>query len=230
MSKSKLTKFIVLTRSRTGSNLLMSFLNSHPDISAQGEIFSRIDGRDYKVILEEAFGHLSPCEVKAKGFKIFYYHPVDGSSPGLWNALTSNADIKVIHLKRRNVLHTLISRKIAGITDVWGIRSGLSSQDGSTIQFTTEELKKGFLQTEKWEQRGAKMFAGHSLHTVYYEDLVKDRDESLRKIVVFLGLRYYPLKTNMVKQNRRTPRETISNYDALKAEFANTEYEKFFVD
>ena len=38
--------FIVLTRSRTGSNLLVSFLNGHPDIFCEGEIFARMAGRD----------------------------------------------------------------------------------------------------------------------------------------------------------------------------------------
>mgnify|MGYP006437466411 CR=1 FL=1 len=37
------TKFIVLSRSRTGSNLLISMLNSHPNISAEGEKFSRLN-------------------------------------------------------------------------------------------------------------------------------------------------------------------------------------------
>ncbi|WP_280564143.1 hypothetical protein [Chromohalobacter sp. 48-RD10] len=69
-------KFIVLTRSRTGSNLLVSLLNSHPNISADGEIFSKLNGRDYKRIISNAFSR-QPRYIKAKGFKIFYYHPQD---------------------------------------------------------------------------------------------------------------------------------------------------------
>src|SRR3546814_8552873 len=40
------TKFIVLSRSRTGSNMLVSLLDSHPRVAAEGEIVARLDGRD----------------------------------------------------------------------------------------------------------------------------------------------------------------------------------------
>src|SRR3546814_732374 len=39
------TKFIVLSRSRTGSNMLVSLLDSHPRVVAEGEIVARLDGR-----------------------------------------------------------------------------------------------------------------------------------------------------------------------------------------
>src|SRR3546814_21202572 len=39
------TKFIVLSRSRTGSNMLVSLLDSPPRVVAEGEIVARLDGR-----------------------------------------------------------------------------------------------------------------------------------------------------------------------------------------
>ena len=111
-------RFIVLSRSRTGSNLLISLLNSNPYIHAKGEIFSKLSGRNYKEVLAKAFSK-QPYYVKASGFKIFYYHPSDDISCGIWDDLQSLDDLHVIHLKRRNILRTLLSRKIAGLNDVW---------------------------------------------------------------------------------------------------------------
>lgn len=48
-------RFIVLTRSRTGSSMLLSFLNSHPNIESHGEIVNRLHGKDYKEILRKTF-------------------------------------------------------------------------------------------------------------------------------------------------------------------------------
>src|SRR5215470_17880833 len=69
------TKFIVLSRSRTGSNLLQSLLSSHPEIVTENEILQRLDGRNPRDIVARAYAR-QPYFVKAKGFKVFYYHPI----------------------------------------------------------------------------------------------------------------------------------------------------------
>jgi len=106
-------KFIVLTRSRTGSNMLISYLDSHPNIHADREVFARLNGRHYKDILSKTYGK-QPRHVKFAGFKIFYYHPMDDDKKEIWDYLINSKEISVIHLKRRNILRTMISRKIAG--------------------------------------------------------------------------------------------------------------------
>lgn len=114
-------RFIVVTRSRTGSNLLISFLSSHPNVRAQWEIFNKLNGRSYKDILTSAFDK-QPYYIRASGFKIFYYHPEDAQDreyPDIWQSLRNMKDLKIIHLKRRNILRTLISRKIAEYDNIY---------------------------------------------------------------------------------------------------------------
>lgn len=65
-------KFIIITRSRTGSNLLISLLNNHPEIEAHGEIFRRLNGKTPKEIMANYFSQ-KPNRIKYVGFKIFYY-------------------------------------------------------------------------------------------------------------------------------------------------------------
>lgn len=226
-------RFIVLSRSRTGSNLLISLLNSHPHIHTEGEIFRNLNGKNYKKVLAKAFGK-RPYQIKAKGFKIFYYHPQDDSSCEIWDELQSLEDLHIIHLKRRNILRTLLSRKIAGIQDVWSVNSNQRqhklNKKNVSVSFTVDELNKGFKQTKEWEKAGDKIFRDHPLLPIDYEELVNDRKNTLRKVVGFLGVEYIQLKTGLKKQNTKGLRETITNYDELKSAFFQTEWGVCFED
>jgi LPS sulfotransferase NodH len=225
----KFKRFIVLARSRTGSNLLISFLNSNPSIRAESEILGRLNGRNYKDILENVFSK-QPRRIKAKGFKIFYYHPMDDESNNAWDDLVNMDNLWVIHLKRRNILRTLISRKIAGSQDVWQISpSDMSKSGGSkSVTFTAEELEEGFRQTRDWEERWDQMFQNHPITCIYYEDLVRDPEGTYRKITDFLGVNYVKPITNIRKQNPERLSDLVTNYDELKNTFSGTEWQHLF--
>ncbi len=225
-------RFIVLSRSRTGSNLLISLLNSHPHIHAKGEVFSRLNGGDYRQVLAKAFSK-QPYYVKAHGFKFFYYHPLDDPSCGIWEHLQSLDDLYIIHLKRKNTLRTLLSRKIAGTQDIWLVRSNQCSSSCSkklSVRLTVNELNEGFKQTKEWEEVGNSTFRNHPLLSIDYEDMVSDRAATFRKVTDFLGVQYKQPKSELKKQNNRSMRETIINYDELKSSSVGTEWEPFLED
>ena len=114
----KFRRFIVLGRSRVGSNLLLSFLNSHPGVYVEGEIIKRLHGRDHKDILAKTFSKQA-FFVQAKGCKILYYHPNDDECSDALNDLASMDDLYIIHLKRRNILRTLVSNKFGIMSGKW---------------------------------------------------------------------------------------------------------------
>ena len=66
-SSKKFSNFIILTRSRSGSNLIVSFLDSHPNIYIRGEVFHNLNNRDYKNVLGWFF-NIMPAKFKASGF------------------------------------------------------------------------------------------------------------------------------------------------------------------
>ena len=225
-------KFIVLARSRTGSNLLISLLNSHPCIKAEGELFRILHGENYKKILSNTFPEKLD-NIKAKGFKIFYYHPVDNVSCGIWEDLKSIDDLFVIHLKRNNILRTLVSKKIAETNNEWLIRndqSGIDQKNILSVSFSVDELKKWFEQTRRWEIESDKNFSHHPLLSITYEEIVNDRVNAFQKITEFLGVHFVEPNTKLKRQNNRTMRECIKNYDELKSAFVNTEWACFFED
>jgi LPS sulfotransferase NodH len=221
-------RFIVLTRSRTGSNLLLSFLNGHSDIFCDGEIFARMRGKDPLVRLGKAFGK-QPRHVLARGFKIFYYHPLDADGGMLWTSLADMQDLKVIHLTRSNILRTLVSRKIAGVQDRWtGTRYDAVGLAARRIHFSIQELESGFRQTRAWETEAEARFRGHSLLRITYEELVGDPPDAYDRALDFLGMRKQAPRTSLRRQNPENLRELIRNYDELKEHFSSSPWHEFF--
>lgn len=184
-------RFIVLSRSRVGSNLLISYLNHHPNISSEWEVLNELHGRSYKDVLATTFAR-QPIYVKARGFKLFYYHARDDETSGVWDDLVNMQDLHVIHLKRHNIFRTLVSRKIAGIQNTWTSEDVVTTHRNSSIQvsFTSDELVKSFEETRRWEMEGDNLFREHPMITIWYEDLVTDLDVTFRRITDFLGVRY----------------------------------------
>lgn len=220
--------FIVLTRSRTGSNLLLSFLNSHPNIFCEGEIFATLDGKDPIRRLRRAFGR-QPRHIRAKGFKVFYYHPLDADAADFWRELENRKEIRVIHLNRENILRTLLSRKIAGIKGSWtGTRFDAAEQDTKTIAFTADELGSGFQQTRDWEQAATARFGSHPVLRLSYEELVRAPQECQASVCAFLDVTPGKARTNLSQQNPESLRQLIRNYDELKAHFAGSRWAPFF--
>jgi len=225
-------RFIVLTRSRTGSNMLISCLGSHPAIHAEGEIFQRMNGRTSGEILDAVFGD-RPRRIRAVGFKIFYYHPLDAPRVGVWDVLQAMRELHVIHLRRRNLLRTLVSRKIAGARDIWCSldedRAG-GVEAGKQVTMTADELRAGFRQTREWEDECLRMFRVQPLLEVVYEDFVADPQVQFRRITDFLGLPYRPPQTSLRRQNPEPLRRLVINFEELAREFSGTEWAAFFSD
>ncbi len=222
-------KFIVLSRNRTGSNMLISMLNSHPSIYSRYEIFRTLDGNSVKKIMNGIYSKY-PRFVKAVGFKIFYYHPVDDESGAIWDKLTEMEDLHVIHLKRRNILRTILSGKIASKTNVWATKDG-SGEIGTKdkkVYLNADELEKALKKSREWEIIYGKMFKSKPMVEIYYEDLVSNPQDEFQKITNMLNLKPCKLKTAYRKQNPEKMSELISNYESIKRSFTDTEWSQFF--
>ncbi len=223
------TRFIVLSRARTGSNLLISLLDSHPGIDAQGEIVKRLAGREADAVISRIFGE-QPFFTKATGFKIFYYHPLDDDSGRIWERLELDRDLAVIHLRRRNVLRAVVSRAIAEQRNVWlDLADAPSVGAGAkSVAISRTELEATFRQTRAWEADGDLRFANHRVLPVYYEDLVADTDATFSTVTDFLGVRFKRPWSGMQRQNPEPLRELLVGYDELRAGFQGTEWAKYF--
>lgn len=221
----KFTKFIILTRSRSGSNLLVSYLESHPNIYIRGEIFHNLNNRNYRKILNWFF-NIMPSKFKASGFKIFYYHPLDTKCPELWQELASNADIKIIHLYRKNLIKTIISRHIALKTDIWS-----SEKKNLSVSFNLDIppqlIDKEINRTLAWREEYNNIFNKHKIFEINYEDFIGASHENLSMIQDFIEVPRKTLSTHLKKQQTKPLEEVVNNYNEIKVYFKKTIWKKY---
>jgi len=216
------TKFVVITRSRTGSNLLISLLNSHNDIKVFGEKFSRLEGKTTQMIYRDVFPKKSTRSV---GFKLFYYHPLDSEDNSIWDILKNDRDIKIIHLLRENLLRIHISRMIAGKTDEWISKNdNKRSVDSKRVEIDVDSLLLDIETTVNYIKKTREDFNKHDMIEVTYENLVKNNKVVLETILNFIEVPTLELNTPLKKQNPEQLEQLISNYQEVKEKLDNTKY------
>lgn len=144
-----------------------------------------------------------------------------------WEFLRADRSVKVIHLKRRNMLYTLVSLKKAFSTDQWwSLKS--SSQITPPIHLEPEECCRYFDKLDNFATEADRAFADHPKIDVTYEDLTAKQEDTLQRIFMFLNVPCVPVTTRMKKQNLAPLRETVDNYDQLKRYFRKTRWDIFF--
>jgi LPS sulfotransferase NodH len=191
-----------------------------------------LDGRDYKTILNNTFSR-QPFYIKAAGFKLMYTHPLDDPSSRLWQDLIDMNGLHVIHMKRKNILRSVISHRIAKKQGIWySMGEDPKTVDKGKPVFTREELENSFQQTVEWQDKGTQMFQGHPILDVYYEDLTGNVTAEFNRITDFFNLRPARAETILKKQNPEKLSDLIGNYaDAeLKEAFAGTQWSSYFND
>lgn len=242
------TRFIILGRSRSGSNFLRGLLNSHSQIITFEELFKNpemigwgLDGysQDQRTLeqfrtdpiafLEKNVFVKMPMEIKAVGFKLFYYHAHGTSLEPIWNYIKAHTEIRVLHIKRQNILKTHLSKKRAEITDSWINLTGEKEQ-APRITLDYEECKADFEQTRAWEDTYTQFFQQHHVLELVYEDLARNYAQRMEEVQAFLGVNRQAVQPQTFKQASRPLSEAITNYAELKHQFAGTPWQEFFTD
>ncbi len=240
------TKFIILGRSRTGSNFLRGLLSSHPEIITTGEILrnpEQIDWDSDQYVLTDqilklyqqkpvefmrkvVFRKFSP-QIKAVGFKLFYYHAQTEPFNQIWDYLRENTDIHVIHIKRENILKTHLSRAQANRSGSWVNTSGKKENHGP-IPLDSTECLQDFEQTRQWENHYDHFFKDHPIKQVSYEDLSENYKPIIQDIQFFLNVSPHPVEPQTYKQSSKRLSEMITNFDELEKKFRDTPWAEFF--
>jgi len=244
------TRFIILARSRTGSNFLRGLLNEHPQIVVLGELFQNnqeigwaypgytqskrtlalFRDRPVKFLDQKVFRNFSN-QTKAVGFKIFYYHAHSNSWKPVWEYLQNQKDLRIIHIKRKNLLKTILSKKKADLTNIWVDTDGNNqTRKPFSITLDFDECQELFSQTRNWENEYAAFFSKHQILDIFYEDLARDYSKEIQRVINFLEVDQHPVQPQTRKQAKRTLSESIENYEEIKTQFMGTEWEVFFKD
>jgi LPS sulfotransferase NodH len=155
---------------------------------------------------------------------------MDHGREEVWQDFAVDTGIRIIHLKRRNVLRTCLSRAIAEKQDAWAERR--IEQDSSVrrkaVSISFNDLKAAFEQTERWEQTADLLFADHPCLNVFYEELVKSPPIAFGEVTGFLDVAEGVPMTRLRKQNPEPTSQLIVNYAELRDGFRGTKWQCYF--
>lgn len=235
--------FVILCLGRVGSELLVSLLDSHPDVCCYGEVFTppyepddwfdpRLpDGVRAFVDSEQDDPRLymaelaSACGATAVGFKLplssIKAHP-DAVT------LLDDADLRVIRLTRENLLAQHVSGVLAFKTGLWKQGGGKDSYGGAVHRVDPAGCKRGLVSLEAREREMDRLAEGHPTMRLTYEELVAGLriDEAQRHV----GVEPRSLTSPHRKLRTRPLQETIENWDELSAELRGTRFERFLAE
>lgn len=249
MTKDSITyqPFVILGTARTGTTMLWSYLNSHPEILCLRGVFGSRDkinfGKFYTDLPEEyhsekliQFRNDNPTaflekyvfkkyatQYKAVGFKYFYDHDRHLANRGaIIDYFHSNNQLKFIHIKRDNLLAVYFSYKRSLSQNRW-----TDAISGYKTIITIQELSDYF----KFTTENQKLYDGlfpKQILQVHYDSLLIQEDCILNEIMDFIGVKKMKLYSETQKNDNIKYSDFIENYSQLKKYFSNTVYAKYF--
>lgn len=224
-------KFFIISDSRTGSTLVNNMLNFHPNIVAEGEVFKMPESQSSVQAWHKLF-RKRPKKIDYVGCKLFYHHPLLGDRE-VWDLVENDKSIIIIHLIRKNILRSLVSKKIGLKTKKWteNIHShGSIDLEKKKIELEVEECETYFNEIINHQERIDKIFSNHKLIHVTYEELAKDRRKIINKIFKEFDLEIYDRDSELKKQNPESLQDLILNFEELQNQFNGTKWESYFYE
>jgi len=241
-------RFMLAGTPRTGTTLLRTTLDSHPDICSYGEIFLIRKGRggempggyrrylnedrlqrtlrhfvDRKRMIYEFLDQLgSDSGARAVGFKL-----MEGQArllPAVPDYIRGH-NYRIIQIVRRNALKTLVSRTALLKHRVAHTRVKV---EPNKVRVPTRQLARrldNITQEGFWAEHE---FPNLPLITVCYEDFIANKQEQLARMLDFLEMPPCEnLESELVKLNPDKLSDLIENIEEVARALKGTQHEHF---
>lgn len=244
-----MTRAIILTTQRSGSTFLVSCLQAHPDVLCRGELLIAGMGMKTPRMLE---GHRHAVKLvrflwtgawhstrtmrrfyeiegpKAHVFKAMYNHL---QPPWTLNYLRSRKDIRIIHLRRRNLLKQYVSYLLMGQRreQRW-LPNTTVPVPPLRIRVSPDRALKYFRRMQEFYPRFEQLFADHPILPLVYEDIVEAQQlkhDVAFQLCDFLQVPRRLLTSELIKINPERLWEIVTNYDALSSTLRQTKFAEF---
>ena len=213
--------FFILAARRTGSNLLLSYLNSVPNISFAAEILNQdmwygVRGRfiSKRSVLRHIAHSINNCEYEVCGAK-FIEVQLERHDIKPMDLVSLFPEARFIVLYRRSILEQLLSLKIAELTNAWQwtkdfrVPVGVNIPPADLISFheRTTSFYHSILEDPALN--------GRSIILTYEELTLEPQKTFNGKIFPFLDLNSSIVTSNLRKQNTKRPQDLLVNHAAL---------------
>ncbi|KAG0501495.1 hypothetical protein HPP92_001567 [Vanilla planifolia] len=238
--------FAILSMQRSGSGWFETLLNSHINISSNGEIFSVRERRSNisaimatldKVYNLDWYSSAAKNECTgAVGFKWMLNQGVMQNHEGIVEYFKRRG-VAAIFLFRRNLLRRWVSllanshdrdaKQLNG-THKAHVHSRHEADvlAGYKPTIDVAQLMVDIEQTSKWSADAVQYFNGTRHVVLYYEDLVRNQTKVM-DVLDFLRLPHRKLNSRHVKIHTRPLSYQIENWNVLSKSLKGTEFESF---
>lgn len=223
--------FVVNASPRTGSYMLTTTLDQHPEIRCHGEALSpwREDcppgaSTAAEFLCQDVYTHDPPA--KAVGFKLLDQDARQGRFSDARSFLRASR-VRVIHLRRRNLLRQALSFAVAEKTDVWILEGGERRPEEAVVELEPSELIRNFESAEGRRLDNERWFAPCPTLDVCYEDMAHHLDAEMERISRFLGVTPRPVRPTTRRQEQRPLQRAIGNYETIARTLSGTSWEVF---
>ena len=224
-------RFVVVASARTGTNLLLGMLRTHPDCLCGGEVFNFAEiekGRlgnwrnltaedmpnllakrlaDPLGLLNDLYARGFASGAAAVGFKLMYVQAL--KQPAVLDALIADETVKVIHVTRRNLLRRFVSEAQARASDRWNVGDKAEMPEMPKLDLSFRALAESILLGQEREAHFDQIFARHETMHVIYEDLAARPSHVAQRVTDFLGLA--PFETPPHPGFRKTGADDLAN-------------------
>ena len=222
-------RFVIFAQGRTGSTLLTSTLDTHPQITCRDEILGLPRALPHQFVENAARG----SGAEAFGFHVKIYQltswqrvrDVHG-----WLSALRGRGWKIIYLRRENLLRHVVSNVFAEAAGAYHHPSGTTTKRPERITLDIARLRQGIdgRQRNLTAERQALSGLEH-LELVYERDLEKpgSHAQTFARIQSFLGVEEVDLAPRLRKAVAMPLDELIENYEDVRAMLSGTPDEAF---
>lgn len=233
---------VILTTQRTGSTFLVDCLGSHPEIECASEILvgdpdvpARRKGGHFKKVVKltnfitsGAFlpGHrmadyFAGGSARVRMFKVMYNHL---ANPFALRYLQEQEDIRIVHLRRHNLLKVYVSKLLMPKRAQVQV---FSPVDAVQVYVDPAEAIASMRVSRRLCERYERLFERHRRLPVTYEELFDGQQLSTAtaaRISEFLDVAPHPMKSGIIKLNPESLRDMVVNFQELADAVAKTEF------
>ena len=233
---------VILTTRRSGSSFLVECLRSHPEIECASEIlngqpddpvpafrgplryfkkWSRIARTGAWMPGRWLDAYYRRGTAKVRCFKAMYEQL---TRPFALRYVVANEDIRVIHLRRHNLLKSHISALLMNKREEL---QATAPTEAVWIKVDPARAIKSMRKMRARYERFDRAFERHPRLQVAYERLFDGKyldADTCRRVCDFLGVAQHRMESRIVKLNPDSLRNMVTNYDELAAEVSKTEF------
>lgn len=233
-------RFVILAAPRTGSNLLCTLLQSHPDVLCHHEIFNpdgiftalplRATDSGFGGMAErdaDPLGFLERVWINGQGHKSVGFKMTHRQQVEVFNKVCADPDIHKIVLKRRGALKTYVSYLLAERSGIWEDYRDIdtiTSPEPVTVDY--QKLRAAIDFNEQYYIDLDAIIRGPRTNVIY-ENLF-DADTQ-RRLLNELGLSHHTLKARSRRQNPQPLSDLIGNRERLAQQLSRSQSDRFLL-